>query len=221
MLKPRFRLASCAVLGALIALAPLPAAAAPADPAAPSAPTRAAPRAAGISEAPACAASQWPWNCLAECESGGDWAANTGNGYYGGLQFAQPTWEEHGGLGYARRADLATRTQQIEVAEEVVSTQGWGAWPECSKRYGLTDRRVHIVKAGETLWSIAARYKVAGGWTKLHEVNRDAVGPRPDGLRTGTWLVIPEGAGRGRGGHDDRRQFGPPAVVTPSGARNA
>ncbi|GHH49336.1 LysM peptidoglycan-binding domain-containing protein [Streptomyces candidus] len=222
MLKPRLRFLSCVVLGALVALAPLPAvSAAPSVAAASSGPALGAPSAAGVSEAPACAASEWPWNCLAECESSGDWTANTGNGYYGGLQFAQPTWEEHGGLAYAPRADLATRSEQIKVAEEVLSTQGWGAWPECSKRYGLPDHRIHIVKTGETLWSIAARYKVRGGWQKLHEVNREAVGPRPDGLVTGTWLVIPEGSGRGRGGHDERRRFGPPADIAPSGAKSS
>ncbi|UNO44289.1 transglycosylase family protein [Streptomyces sp. MST-110588] len=84
-----------------------------------------------------CADDIWPWGCIAECESGGNWSANTGNGYYGGLQFRQSTWEEYGGLAYAPRADLATREQQILVAERVRESQGWNAWPECAKRYGL------------------------------------------------------------------------------------
>jgi hypothetical protein len=87
-----------------------------------------------------CAATGWPWNCLAECESDGRWDANTGNGYYGGLQFWQPTWEEYGGLAYAPRADLATREEQIKVAQAVLRTQGWETWPNCAKRYGLSGR---------------------------------------------------------------------------------
>lgn len=77
------------------------------------------------------------WDDLAQCESGGNWAINTGNGYYGGLQFAWATWLGHGGDEFAPRADLATREQQIVVAERVLASQGWGAWPACSARLGL------------------------------------------------------------------------------------
>jgi murein DD-endopeptidase MepM/ murein hydrolase activator NlpD len=78
------------------------------------------------------------WNKVAACESSGDWSINTGNGYYGGLQFTQSTWEAYGGTAYARRADLATRNQQITVAEKVLKGQGPGAWPVCSGHAGLT-----------------------------------------------------------------------------------
>ncbi|MFB8756938.1 transglycosylase family protein [Streptomyces nigra] len=78
------------------------------------------------------------WNKVAACESTGRWHVNTGNGYFGGLQFAQSTWEAYGGTRYAARADLATRDQQIAVAEKVLDGQGPGAWPECSVRAGLT-----------------------------------------------------------------------------------
>ncbi|MFJ5303342.1 transglycosylase family protein [Streptomyces sp. NPDC088350] len=78
------------------------------------------------------------WNKVAACESSGDWSINTGNGYYGGLQFTQSTWEAYGGTAYAHRADLATRDQQIAVAEKVLKGQGPGAWPVCSVRAGLT-----------------------------------------------------------------------------------
>lgn len=71
------------------------------------------------------------WDAIAQCESGGNWAINTGNGFYGGLQFQQSTWQEFGGLAYALRADLATREQQITVAENVLAVQGIGAWPVC------------------------------------------------------------------------------------------
>jgi len=77
------------------------------------------------------------WRALADCESGGDWHINTGNGFYGGVQFTQETWVSFGGLRYAARADLATPLQQVAVAERVLRQQGWNAWPVCSYRAGL------------------------------------------------------------------------------------
>ncbi|MDX3382347.1 transglycosylase family protein [Streptomyces niveiscabiei] len=84
------------------------------------------------------AADVHTWNKVAACESTNNWSINTGNGYYGGLQFTQSTWEAYGGLRYAGRADLATKDQQIAVAEKVLDGQGPGAWPVCSVRAGLT-----------------------------------------------------------------------------------
>ncbi|WP_329222858.1 transglycosylase family protein [Streptomyces sp. NBC_01485] len=78
------------------------------------------------------------WNKVAACESTNDWDINSGNGFYGGLQFTQSTWEAYGGTRYAPRADLATRDQQIAVAEKVLDGQGPGAWPVCSVRAGLS-----------------------------------------------------------------------------------
>ncbi|MFG1664834.1 transglycosylase family protein [Streptomyces sp. Y7] len=78
------------------------------------------------------------WNKVAACESTSRWHVNTGNGFYGGLQFAQSTWEAYGGTRYAARADLASKDQQIAVAEKVLDGQGPGAWPVCSERAGLT-----------------------------------------------------------------------------------
>ncbi|MFF6814943.1 transglycosylase family protein [Streptomyces sp. NPDC012403] len=78
------------------------------------------------------------WDKVAACESTNDWDINTGNGYYGGLQFTRSTWEAYGGTRYAPRADLATKDQQIAVAEKVLDGQGPGAWPVCSVRAGLT-----------------------------------------------------------------------------------
>ena len=89
------------------------------------------------SPAQALAATTHDWTGVAECESGGDWSINTGNGYYGGLQFSQSTWAAFGGTGLAPRADLATPAQQIEIAEKVLAGQGIGAWPTCGGR--LTD----------------------------------------------------------------------------------
>ncbi len=73
------------------------------------------------------------WDAIAACESSGNWAINTGNGYFGGLQFDQNTWERNGGLRYAERADLATREEQIAIAEVTRARQGWGAWPVCGR----------------------------------------------------------------------------------------
>ncbi|WP_344338933.1 transglycosylase family protein [Kitasatospora putterlickiae] len=85
----------------------------------------------------ASAASIETWEKMAQCEASGNWAANTGNGHYGGLQFAASTWVGFGGTVYASRADLATKYQQIEIAEKVLKGQGPGAWPDCSVIVGL------------------------------------------------------------------------------------
>lgn len=73
------------------------------------------------------------WDAIARCESGNNWAINTGNGYYGGVQFDLNTWVRNGGLRYAERADLATREEQIAIADVTRARQGWGAWPVCGR----------------------------------------------------------------------------------------
>jgi nucleoid-associated protein YgaU len=78
------------------------------------------------------------WDRVAACESGGNWHINTGNGFYGGLQFTASTWRAFGGTAFASRADLASRAQQISVAERVLAGQGWGAWPACSAKLHLS-----------------------------------------------------------------------------------
>ncbi|MCG7457050.1 resuscitation-promoting factor [Corynebacterium sp. ACRPH] len=77
------------------------------------------------------------WDQLAQCEAGGDWSINTGNGFSGGLQFTPSTWAGFGGTEYAPAAHMATREQQIAVAERVQAAQGWGAWPACTSKMGL------------------------------------------------------------------------------------
>ena len=79
------------------------------------------------------AATDAEWDTVARCESSGNWAINTGNGYQGGLQFAPATWAGHGGTQFAPAANLATREQQIAIAEKVLATQGKGAWPVCGR----------------------------------------------------------------------------------------
>lgn len=86
----------------------------------------------------ASAAPDATWDKVAQCESGGNWSINTGNGYSGGLQFAPSTWKAYGGTTYAPAAHQASRAQQIAVAERVLAGQGWGAWPVCSRKAGAT-----------------------------------------------------------------------------------
>ena len=99
----------------------------------------------------ASAAPDSDWDRLAQCESGGNWQINTGNGYHGGLQFSPSTWNAYGGQKYAPYAYQASREQQIAVAEKVLAGQGWGAWPSCSAQLGLnsapTQRDVPAKKA--------------------------------------------------------------------------
>ncbi|GAA2219911.1 transglycosylase family protein [Streptomyces nogalater] len=190
----------------------------------------------------ASAATASQWDAVAQCESGGNWSINTGNGYYGGLQFSASTWAAYGGTQYASTADKASKSQQIAVAEKVLASQGKGAWPVCgtglsgtpyngsapsapapstpstpsspstqdsgtttrstdqqaasrsaerpaastSKSAGKTvttptgkkvqkgDGEYKVVE-GDTLSTVAARHKVAGGWQKLFELNKDIV----------------------------------------------
>jgi hypothetical protein len=78
------------------------------------------------------------WDRVAACESGGNWSINTGNGFYGGLQFSDRTWDGFGGERYAATANRATKAQQITIAQKVLASQGPGAWPTCGARAGLT-----------------------------------------------------------------------------------
>ncbi|WP_271632195.1 LysM peptidoglycan-binding domain-containing protein [Solicola gregarius] len=169
---------------------------------------------------PASAADDSTWDRLAQCESGGDWSINTGNGYYGGVQFSSSTWSAFGGGQYAERADLATRAQQIAIAEKVLDGQGWGAWPACSASLGLTDADAagtpgaptsgdqsepsrdadrapvdsssgsYTVESGDTLSKIAQAEGVDGGWRALYDANRDSVSD-PTLIYVGDQLQLP------------------------------
>ncbi|MFE4635205.1 transglycosylase family protein [Streptomyces sp. NPDC056773] len=180
----------------------------------------------------ASAATASEWDRVASCESGGNWSINTGNGYYGGLQFSSSTWAAFGGKAYAAQANQASKAQQIAIAEKVLKGQGKGAWPSCGvglsnssytggsaetpskpktqpkpapKQEKKTEpkketKRVEApttrsdrpaaapkteapktgngsyeVKSGDTLGAIADANNVAGGWEKLHELNKDIV----------------------------------------------
>jgi len=141
------------------------------------------------------------WDAIAQCESGGNWAIDTGNGYYGGLQFSQSTWDAYGGQQYASRADLASRTEQIAIAEKVLAGQGIGAWPVCGAHSGdggtysgsntgggsssggsssssstsTKSGPKYTIKSGDTLSTIAAAHQVSGGWQELYQNNSDVI----------------------------------------------
>jgi hypothetical protein len=152
-----------------------------------------------LGAAPAEAASTSTWDEIAQCEASGNWHIDTGNGYYGGLQFSMGTWRAHGGSGNPARN---TKAKQIKIAEKVLSSQGWGAWPACSSKLGLhgtpakhakkhhakkhhakkhvtkkhvthakASKRTVVVHAGDTLSRIASRKHVKGGWHRLAAVN--------------------------------------------------
>ncbi len=141
--------------------------------------------AAAVAFAPAAsAAPDSDWDRLAQCEAGGNWAINTGNGYHGGLQFSPSTWAAYGGQEFATYAYQATRAQQIAVAERTLAGQGWGAWPACSAKLGLnsapTPRTAPAAPAPAPAAPAQAQYKapatapannVAIGSTDLGTVN--------------------------------------------------
>jgi len=170
-----------------------------------------------LAVSPADAASDSSWDRLAACESGGDWGINTGNGYYGGLQFSQSTWEGFDGTQYASRADLASRSQQIATAEKVLDVQGWGAWPACTAELGYgaadaagspapaddggtadaapsgsapSDGGDYTVQSGDTLSSIAAAQGVDGGWRAIADANRGEIAD-PTLIYVGESLQLP------------------------------
>jgi resuscitation-promoting factor RpfA len=91
-----------------------------------------------LAPATAASAKSVNWDAIAQCESGGNWSINTGNGYYGGLQFSRSTWKAYGGGKYASTANKASRAEQIRIAEKVLDGQGIGAWPTCGKKAGST-----------------------------------------------------------------------------------
>ncbi|MEY9843250.1 transglycosylase family protein [Streptacidiphilus sp. MAP5-3] len=149
------------------------------------------------------------WDRIARCESGGDWATDSGNGYYGGLQFNQATWRANGGLAYAPRADLADRNQQINIANHLAGRRGLEPWPVCGTLGAHAGRPHHTahgvqgadhggawtgaawtVRPGETLAGIAATTHVVGGWPALFDLNRHTVGGNPDRIRPGEVLRL-------------------------------
>ena len=165
----------------------------------------------------ASAAPESAWDRLAQCESGGNWNTNTGNGYYGGIQFNPTTWRAYGGSGMPHQA---SKDQQIAVAERTLAAQGWNAWPSCSRKMGLRGnaaepgksaapaaRKVsapakasskastkaassggnYTVKRGDTLGKIAAAHGTS--WKAVYDANRGALS-NPHVLKVGTTLHV-------------------------------
>jgi hypothetical protein len=162
------------------------------------------------------AAADTTWDRLAQCESGGRWDINTGNGYQGGLQFSPRTWTGFGGAEFAPVAHQATRAEQIVVAERVLAQQGWGAWPSCSRKVGArgdtpTQRSApaqpsapaqqvrlsapaatsgdYVVKSGDTLSAIATKNGVGGGWQALVQKN-PALAGNPNKIMPGQHITL-------------------------------
>ena len=113
------------------------------------------------------------WDKLAQCESSGNWAINTGNGFGGGLQFTPSTWRAFGGDG---RAQDASRVEQIVVAERVLAKQGWGAWPACSRKLGLSGTPAPIGKAPDAKPSTPKKITSTGGGNSVTVQAGDTLG---------------------------------------------
>jgi LysM repeat protein len=167
-----------------------------------------------LSTSPASAATTHNWSGVAQCESSGDWSINTGNGYYGGLQFSQSTWAGYGGTALAARADLATPAQQVQIAEKVLAGQGIGAWPVCGKyltggttraaaaRATTTTARTdagsygrhaapaddYTVVRGDTVAKIAAAHHET--WRELYQRNVGVIGADPNLIFPGQMLAL-------------------------------
>jgi nucleoid-associated protein YgaU len=166
------------------------------------------------------AASVSTWEQVAQCESSGNWHINTGNGYYGGLQFSQSSWDAAGGQQYAPRADLATKSQQIAVAEKLLDMQGPGAW-SCAAAGGLTGdgpaanvstdsgssaqptqptqpaQQPQSSSSGDTDYTVKAgdtlgSIAAAHGttWKALYEHNESVIGGNPDLILPGQELSL-------------------------------
>lgn len=173
--------------------------------------------AATISMAGTASADSVNWDAIAQCESGGNWSINTGNGFYGGLQFTLSTWHAYGGSGMPNNA---SRSEQIRVAENVLAGQGIGAWPVCGARGGSekvykapqprysapTKKNTTVapvmphtsthkvgkgnvtVKPGDTLSGIAAEY--GKDWHKVYKDNLDTIGSDPNLIYPGQKFLV-------------------------------
>ncbi len=206
----------------------------------------AAPAAVGLVAQPASAASVGTWDKVAQCESTDDWSIDTGNGYYGGLQFSSSTWAEFGGRQYAPQADQATKAQQIAVAEKVLAVQGPGAWPSCGKLAGLQRggpapeapaKGAGTSTANKNAEAPAApkahgadTYTVVSGdtlgtigselgvsWQTLYSDNRSVIGSDPDVIFPGQRLAY----GSGSGGSSDSGSSTPAAPKSSSSSSSS
>lgn len=130
--------------------------------------------------APTASASSVNWDAIAQCESGGNWAINTGNGFYGGLQFTLGTWHANGGAGMPQNA---SRAQQIAVAERVLVTQGIGAWPVCGRRAGVSSS-ARVATAAPARRAVTAPVHVAA------PIHPSSAHPAPANNPLGNVIVV-------------------------------
>ncbi|MFJ6935663.1 transglycosylase family protein [Streptomyces sp. NPDC101132] len=133
------------------------------------------------------AATASEWDRVAQCESGGNWSINTGNGYYGGLQFSPSTWAAYGGTAYAPQANQASKSQQIAIAEKVLAGQGKGAWPSCG--VGLSGAKYNGGGSGESA-PVKKKAKKKTTETRTQQApttrsERTAAAPKPAAPATG------------------------------------
>ncbi|WP_326788655.1 transglycosylase family protein [Streptomyces sp. NBC_00151] len=148
----------------------------------------------------AAAADSGVWDRIAQCESGGNWHINTGNGYYGGLQFSAGTWRAYGGTAYAPTADKASRSAQIAIATKVQNAQGWGAWPTCSARAGAYGNAPGSSGSGQAAGSAST-----GSASKpAHESARKSVPAKREPAKTPARTSDHVGRGSSRGDYTVR-----------------
>jgi resuscitation-promoting factor RpfA len=119
------------------------------------------------------------WDAVAQCESGGNWSTNTGNGFYGGLQFSRSTWKAYGGGAYASTADNASRSEQIRIAEKVLDGQGLGAWPSCGRKGGSA-KQYSVASETKVHHRSTAHKSTAHKWTAHKSTAHKSVRHRTD-----------------------------------------
>lgn len=145
----------------------------------------------------ASAADSGVWDRIARCESGGDWHINTGNGYYGGLQFSASTWAAYGGTQYASTANQASKAQQIAIAEKVLAGQGKGAWPVCGTGLSGASYDGAPASSGTTNSSGSSQstQESTGKSTKSTEDNRASRSSERATVKTPTGKKVKKGDG--------------------------
>ena len=151
----------------------------------------------GVALSPTASAGGSVWDSVAACESGGNWAINTGNGFYGGLQFTASTWAAYGGTRYGASANRASKAAQIAIAQRVLAGQGSGAWPACGRRAGLTRANGAAGASSVTVSRSLTRVAIAGHPALTVNGRMD-----PKTIRAlQRWVAIPQNG-----------SFGPPTI---------
>ncbi|MFF5533961.1 transglycosylase family protein [Streptomyces cinerochromogenes] len=141
----------------------------------------------------ASAATTAEWDKVAQCESGGNWSINTGNGYYGGLQFSASTWAAYGGTQYAATADKASKSQQITVAEKVLAAQGKGAWPVCGTGLSSTPYNGSAPSAPSTSGSTTGSGSTTTRSTDQQSTTRSTTRTAPSADKADKTVTTPTG----------------------------